>query len=205
MEHFIKCHAENPIFSKHDLLKNKAEQEADCFNQPCMRWCDARTLAGAILGISNCGAPLIPVIHQCSYLRSTAQPCVPLENIKKGCVWSTSGFLTMGGYPEDELTCSEFWVPHTVPSETRSSLSVLVWHSGEVVIHLLPGDIECHSEHPCVYSVQTPCIWNNIKHNLWENVATLHNKGLLWYKQFAHALKLRYWYFCENVSNVVNK
>ena len=125
-----------------------------------------------------CGVPLIPVLHQCSYLRNTVQPCVPLESIKQGCVWSTSGSLIMRRSPKDGFTWSEFWMPHTVPSETHSSLSVLVWQSGEVVMQVdisdmvLPGDIECHSERLCIHSVPTPCIWNKIKHNLWENSYT---------------------------------
>ena len=76
-----------------------------------MRW-DARTSADANSGI--------PVPRQCSYLWSTAQPYVPLESIKKGCVWSTSGSLTIRRFPEDVFTCSEFWAPHTVPSESHS-------------------------------------------------------------------------------------
>ena len=121
-------------------------------------WYDARTPADTNSGISDCGAPLIPVLHQCLYLRSTAQPRVPLESTKKGCVWSTSGSRTMRTFTDDELTYSEFWVLHTVPSGSHSSLSYFVWQSGEVVIQVeisemvLPGDNECHSEHPCVNS-----------------------------------------------------
>ena len=60
------------------------------------------------------------------------QPCVPLERIKKGRMWSTSGSLTMRRFPEDELTCSEVWVPQTVPSESHSSLCYLVSQSGRL-------------------------------------------------------------------------
>ena len=117
--------------------------------------CDARTSADANSGTSDCGTPLIAVLHQCPYLGSTAQPCVPLENIKKRLVWST-----LRGCQEDELTCSEIWVPQTVPSEFHPSLSYLVSQSGDVVIQVdnsdmvLPGNIGCHSKHSRIDSVQ---------------------------------------------------
>ena len=95
--------------------------------------CNARTSADSKSGIPDCGVALIPVLHRCSFLRSTAQLCVPLESIRKCCVWSTSGFLNTRRFPADELTCSAFWVPHTMPSKSHSSLSYLVWQSGEAV------------------------------------------------------------------------
>ena len=72
----------------------------------------------------------------------TAQRFVPLESIKKGCMWSTSGSLTMRRFPEDELTCSEFWV---LLSKSHPSPTYLVWQSDCVIMTLYCISYQCSS------------------------------------------------------------
>ena len=96
-------------------------------------------------------------------------------------------------------------VCRTVPSESRSSLSYPVWQSGEVVIQvdisdmILPGDIECHSEHQCVYSAQCLLILGSNVHvsdpysNTLSTVA-MNRRPFCWFAlyrlpHFVHAMK----------------